>query len=136
MLFKLAMPVIDRASQSGTILRWHKQPGDMVAFGDEVVDLRVEIQHKPPEQPLLGRLAARWRGESTPRVVHKIEWRRMVSAETGILRHIYAPAGAAWQPGDLLAVLSDTPDEALPDDRAALSQAPAFRVVTNRLDPA
>lgn len=135
MLFKLSMPIIDRASQSGTILRWHKQPGDVVAFGDDVLDLRVELQHKPPEQPWLGRLAARWRGESTPKVVHKVEWRRMVSAESGILRRIYAPAGAAWQPGDLLAVLTDTPDELWSDDLAILSQAAAFRVVTNRLDP-
>jgi pyruvate dehydrogenase E2 component (dihydrolipoamide acetyltransferase) len=38
----MVMPYLSESMEEGTILRWLKQPGDHVAFGDDLVEIETD----------------------------------------------------------------------------------------------
>jgi len=73
------------------LLEWHAQPGDTVAPGDLIVELE------------------------THKVIVEVR-----AQQPGVLRRIVCNAGEWRKLGDVLAILSDEPDSALPQSTEGL----------------
>ncbi len=73
------------------LLEWHAEPGDVLAPGDLIVELE------------------------THKVIVEVR-----AQQTGILRRIVCNAGEWRKLGDVLAILSDEPESALPESACGL----------------
>jgi hypothetical protein len=124
------------------VLRWHRDEGDEVGFGELLVELRAE-EHVSRIQPVavprrrFGSKAARpvvdeQTGDSVKRRAGRFRV-EIIASEGAYLRRIVAPVGGTVTTGDALAVLSSSPDEHVGPDVPA---AHSFRVVADviRLD--
>ena len=83
------MPQLGETVTEGTIIRWLKQVGDAVAFDDSLFEV------------------------STDKVDTEVP-----SAYVGVLRQILVAEGETVPVGTLLAVITDTADDELPDVEA------------------
>jgi pyruvate/2-oxoglutarate dehydrogenase complex dihydrolipoamide acyltransferase (E2) component len=122
MLFKLKTPLVDPQMQGAIVSKWHKAKGDHVGYGDDVVDLKVELALSA---------AGSWRNAAKSAIVIIA---RVTSSDVGVLRRIEAEEGDRREAGSLLAVLS-TADHASKDIfNEDLSGASEFRVVANLVE--
>jgi len=128
MLVEIVVPPLPESVSEGTLMTWHKKPGDALAVDDPLIDLE------------------------TDKIVLEI-----VAVEAGILKEIRQPDGAVVTAGELLAVIdTEGAGAATPADRLdgeakqatapapasdsasnpALSPAVRKLITENRLDPA
>jgi hypothetical protein len=152
MLLKLLLPYYNRMVTGGFILHWHKAEGDHVAFGDDLLDLKVEeilvTQLLPFDVPkqielLSSAQAAALQlagvdvdiARSTPQPDRQAAefCMRITSSDEGYLRRIIAQKGEQRQIGDLLAVFSTEENELLEEADKSLALASGFRVVANMI---
>ena len=115
MLIRLEIPHIEPNILGGAIIRWHKQEGDWIGFGDDLFDLRIGEVNKEGNQPY--------------RSVNALV--RVTSSDFGYLRNIQVHNNVQLPTGQLVAVLSMEEDEPLVEDQNTIETAPTFRVVTN-----
>ena len=82
-MYAVTIPKWGLSMEEGTIVQWHKQVGDPVAEGEEIVDIETDKINNGMESPA-----------------------------SGVLRRIVAPEGEKLKVGALIAVLAatDTPD--------------------------
>jgi hypothetical protein len=146
------MPHYNRSVTTCSIVRWHKAQGELVAYGDDLLDLKVdEIQVTPllpsdvPKQIeiLFNAQAAvhqlddedvliadsRRLADSQASVFHL----RITSSDQGFLRRIYAAEGDRREVGDLLAVLSAEANGPIEVADHVLAGASMFRVIANMI---
>lgn len=141
MLLKFVMPYVDRLVRGGSIIKWYKTEGDSVAYGDDLLDLAVNVT----ERPFIGLAAADGespidggKGNTRPMMHAAIVESysiRITASEAGIMRKIYAREGMRREIGELLGLLTTDDEEPIPDEPAAASGASVFRVVTNIVQP-
>ncbi len=136
MLLTLLMPSIDRVISGGVVTKWLKAEGDEVEYGDDLVEIRVELKLMrslksfPEKIKLLagGRtLDARDLEivqDDAPGASYSV---CLTSSDMGFLRRIDAPEGTYREVGGPLALLSTGRDEPI-DEASATS---GFRVVVN-----
>ena len=120
MLIEIKVPPLPESVSEGTLMTWHKKPGDQVAVEDPLIDLE------------------------TDKIVLEV-----VAVEAGVLKEIRQPDGAVVTAGELLAIIdtegsgvmaavtvSDaTPEPAVDKGAPALSPAVRKLVADHRLDP-
>jgi len=139
MLLKLVMPQVNRMIHAGAVCRWHKAEGERVDYGEDVCDVRVDIERRRLAHPLsdiIGLLtgssrltATELQREAPGQTPFFIV--RLTASDAGILRRICAPEGTGAPVGGLLALLTTDLDEAPDLGDEALRRAGAFRVVAN-----
>lgn len=127
MIYKLEMPYIDRSIDRGRVLAWHKAAGEWIDYGDDIVDLEVDVKKigRTKSSLFLSRGLSSKTGESIEKGMI-----RLTSSDRGVLRVIKAAADAPLAIGDLMAILTPTEDE--PAD-ADVADAITFRVISNRM---
>ena len=165
MLLKLVLTGRDydgRWIERGSIVAWHKQEGDAVEYGDDLLDLEVQEVRSPDRQDELrneiirlnerpsriAHLAARQLAGLAPPFEeidpdHLVTWDlkewtfvvRITSSDRGFLRRFCAQAGELRRAGQLLAILTTEPDEPLPAHGEDLTAAPTFRTIINTENP-
>ena len=87
MLYRLAIPQEDQEIEEVRVLEWHKKEGESIVSGDLLIELE------------------------TDKSVIEIR-----PSKGGILRCILVPDGDWNKIGKALAVISDSTEEAIPDD--------------------
>ena len=139
MFFKLLMPSVDRLMKGGLVGRWLKHVGDRVDYGDDLVEITVEIEMTT----IAGDLQAKIRqikdgGSLSDRKLEKrrvsvpmVLLVRVTSSDRGVLRRIEIPEGGYGEVGGLLAVLSDDENGVANPSSGDLNGASEFRVITN-----
>jgi len=135
MITKLAVPVVDPSMQGGRVLRWNKQEGDAIAFGDEICELAVDqfaVLRRTGRATLLS-------GRRNKKLKSDLEQRDgvyfevvLTSSDDGILRKIVADEGDRIAIGDLLGVIAAEGDGDLEGSTEEWNAAPLLRVVVNR----
>lgn len=140
MFFKLVMPAVDRLMKGGVVAKWHKTEGDHVDYGDDLVDVKVELAMSELERgPLkqgfgLSTDVGSGRDTNPADLANErglILIVRITSSDVGVLRRIEAKEGAYGEVGGLLAILSTEehgPTDSLDEE---LREASEFRVVAN-----
>lgn len=111
MILRLELPRLSAAMDHGTVVRWHRQAGDSLAYGDSLCEIAVTNVNRLQRQ-LSGRQAigiekptkSRVRTLSGVLVLYEL-----TSMETGIIGQIMAKEGDAVGQGDVLALI-DTGD--------------------------
>ena len=103
MKLTIEFPRISPAIENGTVGAWHKQPGDAIAYGDDLFDITIgEVTRM--RRSLSARVKkpskAKYRKLSDVSVVY-----RVTSMDAGTLGEIVAPVGAAIEVGDVVAHL-------------------------------
>lgn len=130
-MLRIELPLLSADMTAGRIDQWHKDVGDEVVYGDELLDViveditRVARSYNARKGVLQRRAGARYaklRG-------HRIRF-RVISLDAGVLRRIDAVRGASVERGDTLAVL-DSSGSGEVDLSTSLALA---RVVATRID--
>lgn len=139
MLFKLVMPHINRQIQGGAIIKWHKDEGEWVGYGDDLFDMNAISSFIEPDRvrTVSDRQAVTDLTEEETRardlfLMPSMEcFIRITSSDTGILLKICAGEGSRGEVGDLIAILGTDEDESIDRAEQRLDQASVFRVVAN-----
>lgn len=140
MFFKLLMPSVDPLMKGGVVAKWHKAKGDIVGYGDDLVDVQVELtmsvlDRGSMEQRIrLLKDGGAVREEALTGIANKrtlILVARVASSDAGVLRRIEAREGDYVSVGGLLAVLSAGEQEIAHSPDEKLQGASEFRVVAN-----
>lgn len=138
MLLRLEMPYVDRMVEDGIVERWHKQEGDPVRHGDDLLDLkidRIRRQKRDIDPQRLSRWRFRRSSSEEPEAVsfrELVYFLRVRAVDQGVLRRISAREGTRLEIGEPMALLTTASDESLED--ADPSTTSVFRVVTEVLE--
>jgi pyruvate/2-oxoglutarate dehydrogenase complex dihydrolipoamide acyltransferase (E2) component len=126
MNLRIEFPVISPAIKGGVVVRWHKEVGDLISYGDDLFDIAVDEVIR-----IRRRLGASVRSPGKPkyRKLTDVTVRyRVSSMESGILAGISAVSGGSIRVGDVVGYLTAPGELADPN-------LPAARLTTNVLDP-
>jgi pyruvate/2-oxoglutarate dehydrogenase complex dihydrolipoamide acyltransferase (E2) component len=129
-MLRIELPPLSADMTTGRIDRWHKDVGDDVAYGDELLDLiveeftRVARSYSARKSVLQRRKGARIDKRRAARVRF-----RVIALDEGVLRRIDAVRGASVEQGDPLALLD--PFGSNPNRQSGPALA---RVVATRID--
>jgi pyruvate/2-oxoglutarate dehydrogenase complex dihydrolipoamide acyltransferase (E2) component len=138
MQLRLVVPPVAPAIRQLSVASWSKQPGDAIAFGDEVCVLTVGAKEMiERDAPVRHRVRADANKRSflrrrAPEPAPSVERRsdgvilRVRASDDGILRRHQVAAGDPVAAGDLLGVVTTTPDEDLVPDP---THGPVFRAI-------
>jgi hypothetical protein len=157
MLLKLVIPYYSRSFQGGVVAKWHKAPGDLVEFGDDLLDIDVpEIRAMKTAGTVQGKIESPAgssakeptrpngcahdgqapAGQRVEYVTKAAAFRMgITSSDVGVLRVILAPEGAACRVGEAIAILSTEADEPADALEEALQRCSTFRAVPNPFIP-
>lgn len=153
MLFKLLLPTHHRLMSGAAIVQWHRAPGQLVDYGDDLLDIRIEegmttqgwsennvraliraqmamIDVTDDELMLDKRQPAELTRVTANAVI------RISSSDRGWLRQIRVGQGERCKMGTCLAVLTSEQNESAEDTDDTLAGASPFRVAPALLDPA
>ena len=140
MFFKLVMPSVDRLMKGGVVGKWHKTEGDHVDYGDDLVDVKVELTMSVLDRGSLEQGIRLLKDIGSVRDTDLADFTnergliliaRVTSSDVGVLRRIETKEGAYGEVGCLLAILSTEehgPTNPLDEE---LREASEFRVVAN-----
>jgi len=144
MFFKLVMPSVDPLMKGGIVGKWYKAEGDRVEYGDDLVEVKVELTISAIgidgalEQNIRlikdsGSIRDNYLARVTvPKAIVLVA--RLTSSDVGVLRRIEIKEGTYGEVGSLLAILS-TEDRGVtnPLDED-LREASEFRIVANLVE--
>ena len=134
MILRVDLPRLSAAMEGGTLIRWHKNVGDTVAFGEDLCDIQVEEVRRITRR--LGPLAAvRGKvktGYRTTKGGVAVRF-RLSSMEQGVLAKILAPVGSRLESGTSLALITGT--DGLASKPPEVANLHAARVKVNVLAP-
>jgi ADP-heptose:LPS heptosyltransferase len=141
-IYQIVYPAQIPDHRGGTIVRWHKEPGDRIRFGDDLFDVEVDqivVLQRTTRAALIARSSRktkRLKNEYEERTSRRTVTVRVTASEPQAhLREIFAPEGARIRTGDLVAHATTTEHEPFPPDVKTETTSP-FRAVVNILDPA
>lgn len=142
MFFKLVMPSVDRRMKGGVVCKWHKAVGDYVDYGDDLVDVKVEIAvnalGRSVEQKI--RLVMNGNPVDQEGLANDMSHRtgvlvaRVTSSDVGVLRRIETAEDAYAEVGGVLAVLSSEEHGPADPPDGDLREASEFRIVANLVE--
>lgn len=134
MFLKLAMPQVSRMVDATIVDRWLVAPGDHVAPGDDIVQVRVgEITRMKHANPQRLRRRARRKGAETTSFREVTYLVRVTAVDQGMVARIVAPEGSEAATGAVLAVLATGAEDGEPPGDA--TELSTFRVVANPVEP-
>lgn len=129
MLLKLEMPFVNPIIEEGIVESWHVQPGDSVAFGDVLCEIRIEqavgIKRRIMAYQLMPGRKKQKENERGTKPVNALV--SVKASDSGILRKIEREPGTDVKVGETLALFSTSADEPIDDG----GDAAAFRAVGN-----
>ena len=137
MLLKFVLPFFDRAAECGSIAQWHKNEGDWINYGDDIVDIQIEkakvfIERVDPGS-ILGP-GGQGANEGGTVSSDTFDWRmRVTSSDMGVLRRITSANGSHWEIGDTLAIITTDEEESADASESEIEAASNFRVVVNAI---
>jgi hypothetical protein len=140
MIYRIEFPPQDPKYRGGMVTRWHKSPGDVLGFGDDLFDIEIDrvigLRHTK-RAALIARSTRklnRLRNESEERTPRGRVRVRVTTAEPmAHIRHILVEEGDGVLVGGTVALASSTIDEPCPVDVDISSTTP-MRVVLNIAD--
>ena len=134
---RLVMPFVAATAQRGTIVKWHKRPGEEIRFGDDLADVRMRMAAFRPlsrGERIRHQLAAAARqgdGAADDDAGGPAVMVRITATDTGYLGRIDAAEGCERSVGELLAEVVSRPEACAPPDGAGGAQASTLAVVAN-----
>lgn len=134
MILRLEVPLTNPSLTGGTLKEWHKDEGDVIAFGDEVCTISYDqfaVLRRTARATLLsGRKSKKLKSSLESRTGKVLTDIVVSAAEHGILGKILMRPGERFTIGDTLAVISTTPTNhySPPED---LTEVATMRVETN-----
>ena len=136
MICKLEMPLIDPSLRGGRVVRWSKQVGDPIGFGDEIcivaLDEFAALRRTARATLLAGRKRKKLKSDLEVREGKVFLEVALTSSDHGVLRKIIKESGDQITIGDTLAIVTSETEEDLGQE-LAWAEAPALRVVANTL---
>lgn len=136
MICKLEMPLIDPSLLGGRVVRWSKQVGDPIGFGDEIcivaLDEFAALRRTARATLLAGRKRKKLKSDLEVRSGKVFLEVTLTSSDQGVLRKIIKEQGDQITIGDTLAIVTSEIDEDLGQE-LAWAEAPVLRVVANPL---
>ena len=136
MLLKLVLPTFSGDITGGTIVRWHVQEGEAVAFGEDLFDLlvseRVMMRRRLAAHFVLRSSSAKPSYFGQPAEM----FFRVVSADAAVVREIKVRADQDLRVGGVAAVLSIDEGDATETGPEALEKMPEMRVTVNLIEGA
>ena len=137
MICKLEMPLIDPSLRGGHVVRWTKQVGDPIGFGDEIcivaLDEFAALRRTARATLLSGRKRKNLKSDLEVRSGKVFLEVALTSSDHGVLRRIIKEQGDQITIGDTLAIVTSEVEEDLGQE-LAWDDAPVLRVVANPLD--
>lgn len=137
MIYRIEFPPQDPKYRGGRVSKWYKAPGDVITFGDDLVDIEVDriigLRHTKRATLIArsGRKLSRLRNESDERTPRGRVTVRITAAEPlAHIRHIMHNEGDSVVVGTAIALASSGGDEPCPID-VDLSSLAVLRVVLN-----
>jgi pyruvate/2-oxoglutarate dehydrogenase complex dihydrolipoamide acyltransferase (E2) component len=141
MYLKLMLPSVDPLMRGGTIVRWHKAEGDAIDYGDDLVDVEIELTMSMLDGGTLEEGIRLLKDGAQRAEVERFTNQRglqltarVTASDTGTLRSITAVLGEHVAVGGLLAVLVVGDGEAPLPGPAELADASEFRTVSNLVE--
>ena len=138
---KVQFPFVHRLSEGGTIVRWYKQEGDAVSFGDDLLDIELrlvgwEVKGRDERIQTLIDHKQLQADEATPKPATAAQSQmliRLSARESGVLQRIEASPGSLRAVGDVLGVIGHGAPEDERDGSVAAGNAGTFPVVVNNV---
>jgi hypothetical protein len=140
-IYRVVLPAQISDHRGGILIRWHKSPGDAIAFGDDLFDVVIDqivVLQRTKRAALIARSSRKLRrlkNDYEERVDRRSVAVRITAAEPAHMRHILTPEGEKVRVEDSVALATTTPAEPCPIDYDLNSTTP-LRAVVNILDPA
>ncbi len=132
---RVEMPAVDASLRSGRMLRWHKDEGEEVAFGDPICDIAVEefavLRRTARATLLTGRRRKKLKSDLETREGKVYLEVTVTSSDSGVLVRRLTPVGEPIDIGQTVALVA-TPDHTdAPGADDDWQDAPPMRVVIN-----
>lgn len=134
MILRLNMPLVNPSLRGGTMLKWHKNEGEAIEFGDDICTVTIDdfavLRRTARATLLTGRKAKRLKSDLETRTGQVSVDVVVTASDKGVLRRILKNAGDKVEIEDTLAVIStdSESDSPLPD---SWEDAPTMRVIGN-----
>ena len=141
MIYRVVFPDQISDHRGGTLIRWHKSPGDTIAFGDDLFDVEVDqiaVLQRTKRATLIARSSRtrrRLKNDYEERTARRSVAVTVSAAEPAHLRRLLTAEGEKVRVGDAVAFATTLPTEAIPPDADPLVGTP-LRAVVNILDSA
>ena len=141
MIYRVVFPDQISDHRGGTLIRWHKSPGDTIAFGDDLFDVEVDqiaVLQRTKRATLIARSSRtlrRLKNDYEERTARRTVAVTVSAAEPAHLRQLLTAEGEKVRVGDAVAFATTLPTEAIPPDADPLVGTP-LRAVVNILDSA
>ena len=141
MIYRVVFPDQISDHRGGTLIRWHKSPGDTIAFGDDLFDVEVDqiaVLQRTKRATLIARSSRtlrRLKNDYEERTARRSVAVTVSAAESAHLRLLLTAEGEKVRVGDAVAFATTLPTEAIPPDADPLVGTP-LRAVVNILDSA
>jgi hypothetical protein len=156
MLLKLLLPTHQWIADGAIVAQWHKTPGEIVNYGDDILDVRIEegiitraVLSGWSENEVRALIRAQMSSgdvqdhdlmleKSEPMEVAKVPVNallRISSSDRGTLRRIHAREGECHATGACLALFTTEAGEPIEETERASLPASVFRVVVTPLVP-
>ncbi|HEU4916680.1 MAG TPA: hypothetical protein VFV13_08970 [Acidimicrobiia bacterium] len=141
MIYGVVFPDQMADHRGGTLIRWHKRPGDSIEFGDDLFDVEVDqiaVLQRTKRATLIARSSRKLRrlkNDYEERTAKRSVAVTVSAAEPAHLRQILTIEGGKVRVGEAVALATTSQLEAIPSDADPLLATP-LRAVVNILDPA
>lgn len=140
MIYRVVYPDQISDHRGGTLIRWHKGPGDAIAFGDDLFDVDVDqivVLQRTKRAALIARPSSalrRLRNDYEERTAQRSVSVTVSASESAHLRRILINEGERVRVGVAVALATTLPTEPIHLDGEALHGV-LLRSVVNILDP-
>lgn len=114
MILRLELPALEWGVQTGTVAKWHKQPGDRIEYGELICDVAGRQSEAVDRTKDALHLAdpSTYRPRTPGRRTVRMQVRfRLLAAEPAFLRDVQAQEGDLVRVGGLLALVSTEESE-------------------------
>ncbi|AFY35395.1 lipoyl domain-containing protein [Calothrix sp. PCC 7507] len=136
MLLKIVVPQINRTIQGGFIRRWHKNEGELIDYGEDIVNIFIDKnQFIMPLLPPISILSNLSEPDSTVNEIREFPYgvMRIISMDRGFLRSILVKESEYRSIGEVLALITTNENEPIVEIEKDSTKISTFRVTTDRV---
>jgi len=134
MICRIEMPLINPSLRGGRVVRWNKQVGEAISFGDEIcivaLDEFAAIRRTARATLLAGRKRKKLKSDLEVRSGKVFIEVALTSSDEGVLRRIIKQQGDEITIGETLAIVTSQINEEFGKE-SGWAEAPLLRVVAN-----